>query len=62
VLTSIERWVGQNDRALDLPIRDGPVHREQRGFPFRRDALEPMALVALDGPFCSSPGADQHAS
>jgi len=62
VLTSIERWVGQNDRGLDLPIRDGPGHLEQRGHPFRRDALEPAALVELDGPFRSSPGADQHAS
>jgi DNA-binding response OmpR family regulator len=47
VLTSIERRVGQNDRGLDLPIRDGPVHLEQRGLPFRRDALEPVALAQL---------------
>lgn len=57
-----EQGFRQHYGNLDLPLRDGPVNRQEPILLFRFDLPEPVLLVKPDRPGRGSPGANQDRS
>src|SRR2546425_1137894 len=50
ITNHVDRWIGQDDRGLDLPIGDAPIGLELRGLLRGRGQREAVALIETDRP------------